>query len=103
MLTLEFFAHELFARDASAIREFLYMGRKELALMTATEEPEAIPESLPVLNEMASSDDVEVSTAIRKYLVIRSHHAGLALVRARVDVSFPGPEALARIELICIQ
>lgn len=37
ILTLEFYAHELFASDESAIREFLKMGRRELAVMTAEE------------------------------------------------------------------
>ena len=35
--SLEFYADELFATDAHAIRKFLRMGRTELAVMTATE------------------------------------------------------------------
>jgi len=79
--SLEFYAHELFAFNATAIRELLRMGRKELAVMTATEEPDAIPELLPVLNEMAASGDPAVSAAIREYLSSRSHHAGLHHLR----------------------
>lgn len=37
--TLEFYAHELFAFDVDAVREFWKMGRCDLAVMTATEEP----------------------------------------------------------------
>jgi hypothetical protein len=74
--SLEFYAHELFDRDAGAIREFLIMGRKELAVMTATETRDAIPELLPILREMASSSDPAVSTTIRDYLSRESHHAG---------------------------
>jgi len=80
---LEFYAHELFAVDANAVREFLEMGRKELAVMTATEEPSAMAELLPVLNDMAASDDPEVSAAIREYLASGSHHAGLHHISGR--------------------
>jgi hypothetical protein len=75
--SLEFYAHELFFDDASAIREFLKMGRKHLAVLTATEEPNAIPKLMPALQEMASSSDPVVSAAIREYLSIRSTHAGM--------------------------
>ena len=81
MLTLEFYAHELFSLDADAIREFLGMGRKNLAVLTATQEPYRIPEMLPVLNEMASSDDPSVSAAIREYLSVRAPHAGMEYMR----------------------
>lgn len=74
---LEFYAHELFAYDGNAIREFLIMGRTHLAVMTATEEPAAIPELLPVLREMAASGDPALATAITEYLSIGSTHAGL--------------------------
>jgi hypothetical protein len=76
--TLEFYAHELFASDVNAIREFLKMGRRHLAVMTATEEPNAIPELLPVLTEMAASSDPALAAAIREYLSAESHHAGLS-------------------------
>jgi hypothetical protein len=75
--TLEFYAHELFASDANAIREFLRMGRRDLAVMTATQEPNAIPALLPVLTEMAASSDPVVAAAIREYLSSESHHAGV--------------------------
>lgn len=75
--TLEFYAHEFLSGDADAIRELLQMGRLELAVMTATEEPEAIDHLLPVLTEMAASEDPRVSAAIRKYLAEREQHAGL--------------------------
>ena len=75
--TLEFYAHELFAFDENAVREFLKMGRRDLAVMTATEEPDAIPELLPVLKEMCASSDPAVAAAIREYLSVGSHHAGL--------------------------
>ncbi|MBC7925835.1 MAG: hypothetical protein H7039_09275 [Bryobacteraceae bacterium] len=75
--TLEFYAHELFHSDGNAIRKFLQMGRRELAVMTATEEPEAIPELLPLLREMSMSSDLAVASAIREYLSEEFHHAGL--------------------------
>lgn len=75
--TLEFYAHELFAFDVDAVREFWKMGRCDLAVMTATEEPNAIPEMLPVLRAMAASGDPAVSAAIREYLSAEFHHAGL--------------------------
>ena len=74
--SLEFYAHEWFARDADGIREFLKMGRSELAVMTATEDPGAIHELLPVLNEMLGSSDIRVTAAIRDYLAEHSTHAG---------------------------
>jgi hypothetical protein len=76
ILSLEFYAHELFSSDADAIRQFLRMGRNELAVMTATENPSAIDDLLPVLKEMSMSDNTQVSAAIREYLSVRSHHAG---------------------------
>jgi len=79
--TLEFYAHELFAFDANAIREFLKMGRRDLAVMTVTEEPNAIPALLPVLTEMAASSDPAVAAAIREYLSSESHHAGVRHLR----------------------
>ena len=57
------------------------MGRKELALMTATEAPEAIPDLLPTLNKMASSSDRVVAAAIREYLLHKTHHAGIQHLR----------------------
>jgi hypothetical protein len=75
--SLEFYAHEFFSRDADAIREFLKMGRKDLAILTATQDQAAISALLPVLKEMAASNDEDVSTAIRHYLSSPSHHEGL--------------------------
>lgn len=75
--SLEFYAHELFAYDGNAIREFLKMGRKHLAVMTATEEPSSIPDLLPVLTEIAGSDDPALAAVITEYLSSGSHHAGL--------------------------
>jgi hypothetical protein len=49
--------------------------------MTATEAPEAIPLLLPLLREMASSSDPNVSRAIQEYLVEGTHHAGLRHMR----------------------
>ena len=66
--SLEFYAHELFAFDANAIRQFMKMGRTYLAVMTATGAPGAIDELLPLLDEMAASDRPGVSAAIREYL-----------------------------------
>ena len=81
--SLEFYAHELFAFDAGAIRELLKMGRTELAVMTATEEPNAIPELLPLLDEMAASTDPAVSAAIREYLRERSTMPACIILEAR--------------------
>jgi hypothetical protein len=75
--SLEFFAHEIFSCDGNAIRQFLKMGRRHLALMTATEERTAIPELLPVLTEMATCGDPALAAAITEYLSSQSHHAGL--------------------------
>lgn len=83
--TLEFYAHELFAFDQNAVREFLKMGRRELAVMTATEEPNAISELLPVLKEMCASGDSAVAAAIREYLSVRSYHAGLRHLYAKSE------------------
>jgi hypothetical protein len=75
--SLEFYAHEFFCSDGEAILGLLRMGRKELALLTATEEPTCIPQLLPVLEQMAASGDADVERVIREYLRRQSHHAGL--------------------------
>jgi hypothetical protein len=75
--SLEFYAHEFFCSDGEAILGFLWMGRKELALLTATEEPTCISQLLPVLEQMAASGDADVERVIREYLRRQSHHAGL--------------------------
>jgi hypothetical protein len=67
-LDLEFFAHEYFSSDADAIEEFLLMGRRNLAVMAATECPEAMDDLLPLLQKMAASDDPQVARAITEYL-----------------------------------
>jgi hypothetical protein len=74
--SLEFYAHEFFYADAEAIEEFIAMGRKELAVMTATESPESIYELLPLLQKMAASEDQEISARIRVYLAEGRTHAG---------------------------
>ncbi len=84
---LEFYAHELFAYDGYAIREFLNMGRSRLAVMTATEAVDAIPRLLPVLEEMAASNDLAVAAAIREYLADPFHHAGLQRMHKQEDES----------------
>lgn len=78
--SLEFYAHEFFAGDAAAIEEFLAMGRKNLAVMTATESPDLIYDLLPVLQKMAQSDDPQVARAITMYLSVGRHHAGTSFV-----------------------
>ena len=75
IISLEFFAHEFFSCDGEAIGQFMKMGRTKLAVMTATENANAIDTLLPTLNEMAASDDPAVSAAIREYLSVRTHHA----------------------------
>ena len=75
--TLEFYAHEQFCRDADAIREMLRMGRTRLALMTATEEPGAIESMRELLEELAQSDDPQISRTIQTYLRERESHAGM--------------------------
>jgi len=75
--TIEFYAHEFFDLDEDAIREMLRMGRKYLAVMTATDRPEAIDQMMGVLEEMAKSGDADVARAIQEYLRVRAHHAGL--------------------------
>jgi hypothetical protein len=75
--TLEFYAHEFFYRDPEAIREMLRMGRRCLALLTATEEPACIDEMAGLLEEMARSEDPEISRVIQTYLVKREEHAGM--------------------------
>ncbi|HEV8412519.1 MAG TPA: hypothetical protein VGQ49_02915 [Bryobacteraceae bacterium] len=77
VLTIEFYAHEFFDLDEDAIREMLRMGRKYLAVMTATDRPEAIDRMMGVLSEMANSDDGNVARAIQEYLKVRAPHAGL--------------------------
>jgi hypothetical protein len=77
--SLEFYAHEFFSKDADAIEEFIGMGRKKLALMTATESPEAIYELLPLLQRLAASDDPMIARAIKAYLADGRPHAGIAL------------------------
>jgi hypothetical protein len=74
--SLEFYAHEFFWADADAIEEFLDMGRKKLAVMTATESPEKIYELLPLLQKMAASEDQEIAAPIRVYLAEGRTHAG---------------------------
>lgn len=83
VVSLEFLAHEFFDLDPDAIREMLRMGRRYLAVMTATDLPEAIPILLPVLQEMAASSDPEVSAAITEYLRDPEHHAALDLIKTR--------------------
>ena len=78
VITLDFHAHEYFSCDAEGIREMLRMGRKKLALMTATEEPRAIERLLELLEELAHSDDPEISRTIQTYLRERESHAGMA-------------------------
>jgi hypothetical protein len=78
--TLEFYAHEFFSGDADAIEEFLRMGRKHLAVMTATERPENIYELLPLLQKMAASDDPQIARAIKTYLADGRPHAGSQFV-----------------------
>ncbi len=77
VLTIEFYAHEFFDLDEDAIREMLRMGRRYLAVMTATDRPEAIDRMMGVLQEMANSEDADVARAIQEYLKVRTHHAGL--------------------------
>jgi hypothetical protein len=77
IITIEFYAHEYFALDEGAIREMLRMGRRYLAVMTATQSPDSIDRMTGVLQEMANSDDTNVSRAIQEYLKLRGPHAGL--------------------------
>jgi hypothetical protein len=77
LLTLEFYAHEFFWRDSEAIREMLRMGRRHLALLTATEEPGKIYEMMDLLEEMARSEDPVISRVIHTYLEKREEHAGM--------------------------
>ena len=77
VITLDFHAHEYFSCDAEAIREMLRMGRKKLALMTATEEPRAIERLRELLEELAHSDDPQISRTIQTYLRERESHAGM--------------------------
>lgn len=77
VITLEFSAHEYFSYNADGIREMLRMGRKRLALQTATENPEAIEVLRELLDEWAQSDDPEISRTIQTYLRERWHYAGM--------------------------
>ena len=77
IIPIEFYAHEYFELDEDAIREMLRMGRKRLAVMTATQAYEAIDRMAAVLQEMANSDDANVARAIQEYLKVRAPHAGL--------------------------
>jgi hypothetical protein len=71
MTMLEFYAHENFAYDGSAIDAMLRMGREGLAVMTATEDRRAIPRIRPVLERMARDRNPKVSGPIRAYLAER--------------------------------
>jgi hypothetical protein len=75
--TLEFYAHEFFSADGPAIEELLRMGRRSLAVYTATQSPEYVGQLRDVLNRMAASDDLEVAQAIQTYLEEPSHHRGV--------------------------
>jgi len=77
IISIEFYAHEYFEFDEGAVREMLRMGRKRLAVMTATQGYEAIDQMSGVLEEMASSDDANVARAIQEYLKVRAPHAGM--------------------------
>ena len=77
VIPIEFYAHEYFEFDEDAIREMLRMGRKHLAVMTATQAYEDIDRMAGVLQEMANSDDANVARAIQEYLKVRRPHAGL--------------------------
>jgi len=79
--SLEFYAHEFFCGDPDAIRQMLAMGRRYLAVITATEEPGNIGRLREVLEEMAASDDREVALAIREYLGSMTTHAGIGHLR----------------------
>ncbi|MEO5925393.1 MAG: hypothetical protein ABIR70_16350 [Bryobacteraceae bacterium] len=74
--TLEFYAHELFAADPNAISAMLQMGRRNLAVMTATQDPSQVDTIRQVLETMARSRDPEVSQAIQKYLEHPMDHWG---------------------------
>jgi hypothetical protein len=80
--TLDFYAHELFQDDPHAIRAMLDMGRRNLAVLTATQYPNAIDAIRDVLDLMAQSDDPVVSRAIQTYLEERRHHAGCEFLPA---------------------
>ena len=75
-LSLAFYAHELFDKDANAIEAMLKMGRRGLAVYTATQSPEHVEAIRPTLERMASSDDAEIAQAIQTYLAKPSHHNG---------------------------
>ena len=77
VISLEFHAHEYFSYSEYGIREMLRMGRKRLALETATENPEAIEVLRELLEELAQSDDPQISRTIQTYLRERWHHAGM--------------------------
>jgi hypothetical protein len=75
-ISLEFFAHEYFSFDGDAIEQLLAMGRRSLAVFTATENPVAIPRIQATLDRMAASSDSEIAKAIQTYLRVKFHHAG---------------------------
>jgi hypothetical protein len=72
--------HEYFSSDADAIEEFLLMGRRNLAVMAATECPEAMDDLMPLLRKMAASEDAQVARAISEYLAEGRPHARLKWV-----------------------
>ena len=78
LISLEFFAHELFSCDAAGIEEILDMGREDLAVLAATQEPHCIERLLPLLTKMSQSVSPRVARAIEIYLKERTHHAGMS-------------------------
>jgi hypothetical protein len=56
---LAFHAHEVFSRDAIAIRRLIAMGRSDIAIMTVTDEDEKIEELAEILMDLGQSDDDE--------------------------------------------
>lgn len=66
--SLAFYAHEYFAHDADAIRQMIRMGRGDVALQTATEDPGAAGKLWEVMQEMAACDDPAIAVPIRGYL-----------------------------------
>lgn len=83
IITIEFYAHEYFEFDEAAIRELLRMGRKHLAVMTATQAYKDIDRMAGVLHEMADSEDANVARAIQEYLKVRAPHAGMQFMPER--------------------
>lgn len=82
MQSLEYYAHQFFARDGAAIEQMLEMGRDHLALLTATTAPDAIPDLMPVLTKMSDSRKPWIAQAMRKYLVVRRRHAGVGALES---------------------